>query len=64
GGYGLVASLSRLAGRNLLPSVEDETRLIQHTVDMGAVDGTTGEQKYYVGFRVARYPSRYMISER
>ena len=48
GGYGLVASLSLLAGRDLLPSLEDETRLIQRAVDMGAVDGTTGEQKYYV----------------
>lgn len=48
GGYGLVASLSRLVGRNLLPSVEDETRMIIRAVDLGAVDGTTGEQKYYV----------------
>ena len=48
GGYGLVAALSRLAGRNLLPSVEEDTRLIKQSVDLGAVDGTTGEQKYYV----------------
>jgi len=48
GGYGLVAALSRIAGRNLLPSVEHETRLIQRLVDLGAVDGTTGEGKYYV----------------
>lgn len=48
GGYGLVAALSRLAGRNLLPSLEGDTRLIKLSVDLGAVDGTTGEQKYYV----------------
>ena len=29
GGYGLVAALSRLVGRNLLPSVERETRVIE-----------------------------------
>ncbi len=48
GGYGLVAALSQLAGRNLLPSVENETRLIHRMVDAGAVDGTTGDRKYYV----------------
>ena len=48
GGYGLVAALSLLAGRNLLPDVEEETRLIERAVDIGAVDGTTGEQKYHV----------------
>ena len=42
GGYGLVAALSRLAGRNLLPSVEHETRLIRRMVEIGLVDGTTG----------------------
>lgn len=48
GGYGLVAALSRLAGRNLLPSVEEDTRLIRRMVETGAVDGTSGENKYYV----------------
>ena len=43
GGYGLVTALSRLAGRNLLPSVEHETRLIHRLVEMGVVDGTTGK---------------------
>ena len=43
GGYGLVAALSRLAGRNLLPSVEHETRLIRRMVEIGLVDGTTGD---------------------
>jgi hypothetical protein len=48
GGYGLVAALSKLAGRNLLPTVESETVLIKRSVDMGAVDGTTGDHEYYV----------------
>jgi hypothetical protein len=43
GGYGLVAGLSRLAGKNLLPSVEHETRIIRSMIEAGAVDGTTGE---------------------
>jgi len=43
GGYGLVAALSRLAGRNLLPSVEHETRVIRRMVFTGVVDGTTGD---------------------
>jgi hypothetical protein len=43
GGYGLVAALSRLAGKNLLPTVDHETRLIKRMVEIGVVDGTTGE---------------------
>jgi hypothetical protein len=48
GGYGLVAALSRLTGRDLLPSVEEDRRLIRFMVDRGAVDGATGERRYYV----------------
>ena len=48
GGYGLVAALSCLIGRNLLPSIEDDRRLIERMVNSGAVDGTTGENKFYV----------------
>lgn len=43
GGYGLVAALSALTGRDLLPTVEDERRLVERTAALGAVDGTTGE---------------------
>ncbi|MCH8225205.1 MAG: DUF4392 domain-containing protein [Chloroflexi bacterium] len=43
GGYGLVAALSRLTGRDLLPSLEEETALIHRTVELGAVDGTNGQ---------------------
>ncbi len=48
GGYGLVAALSKLVGRDLLPSAEEDERLIRRMVDAGAVDGTSGENKYYV----------------
>ena len=43
GGYGLVAALSSIVGRNLLPDVEEERRLVERTAALGAVDGTTGE---------------------
>ncbi len=43
GGYGLVAALSRIAGRNLLPSVESETAMLHGMVEAGVVDGTTGD---------------------
>jgi len=43
GGYGLVAALSRLAGRNLLPTAEHETQMIHRMVEIGIVDGTTGK---------------------
>ena len=47
-GYGLVAALSLLKGKNMLPSVEHETQLIEQLVDSGLVDGTTGDSTYYV----------------
>ena len=43
GGYGLVASLSKLAGRNLLPSVEREAQWVRTCVDLGGVDGSSGK---------------------
>ena len=48
GGYGLVAAMSLLSGRNLLPSVEAENHLITRMVDEGAVDGGSGLSRYYV----------------
>ena len=48
GGYGLAASLSKLAGLNLLPSVEDEAELLKRTVDLGSVDGFSSEPRYEV----------------
>ena len=43
GGYGLVAALSKIAGRDLLPTVDEERALVERTAALGAVDGTTGE---------------------
>ena len=48
GGYGLVAAISRMVGRNLLPAVEEDSRLIAEMVDDGAVDGGSGQNRYYV----------------
>ena len=48
GGYGLVAAMSRISGRNLLPSVDDEQALVKRTVDEGAVDGMAASQVYKV----------------
>jgi hypothetical protein len=42
GGYGLVAALSRLTDRQLLPTPEEHRRLILAMVERGAVDGVTG----------------------
>jgi hypothetical protein len=43
GGYGLVAALSSILRRDLLPTVDEERRLVERTAALGAVDGTTGE---------------------
>ena len=48
GGYGLVAALSRLVGRCLLPSLEGEEDIIRRMVDLGAVDGVVGASQYSV----------------
>ena len=48
GGYGLVAAMSLLTGQNLLPSTEHEASVVQRLVDMGLVDGTTGNPAPFV----------------
>jgi len=42
GAYGLVAALSILLKRNLLPGVEWEKKLIEELIKRGAVDGVSG----------------------
>ena len=42
GAYGVLAALSRLTGRNLLPQSVDESACIRRLVSLGAVDGVTG----------------------
>lgn len=46
GGYGLAAALSKLSGKNLLPSVDEDMAVIRKTVDIGAVDGMSAKQEY------------------
>jgi hypothetical protein len=41
GAYGIVAELSRLAGRDLVHSAAEERRMIEACVEAGAVDGIT-----------------------
>ena len=48
GGYGLIAALSLLAGRCLLPSPEEEEAVIRAMVDAGAVDGIAAAPVYGV----------------
>ena len=48
GAYGLIAALSQLANRNLLPTAEEEERVIRQMVDRGAVDGMAAQQVYRV----------------
>ena len=48
GGYGVIAALSQLTGRNLLPSVAQEEEVIRAMVDKGAVDGMAGKPVYAV----------------
>lgn len=56
GAYGLTAALSRLAGRDLLPSVAEEADWVRRCVELGAVDGFSGEAKAYVdGFPLREY---------
>ena len=43
GGYGLVAALSNIVGENLLISIEEEIKLINTLVDLGAVDGVSAK---------------------
>ena len=42
GAYGVLAALSRLTSRNLLPRPVDESACIRRLVALGAVDGVTG----------------------
>ena len=56
GGWGLTAALSRLTGKNLLPTLAEESERINKCVEMGVVDGFTGELKASVdGFPLDEY---------
>lgn len=51
GAYGLVAALSLMTGRQLLPTVEQGYRWVRLAVDAGAVEGFTGTPKDWVDGR-------------
>lgn len=51
GGYGLVAQLGLMTGKDLLPSVEQGYEWVKKTVDVGAVEGLSGESKDWVDGR-------------
>jgi hypothetical protein len=56
GGWGLVAGLSNITGRNLLPTIEEEQARLKKCVEFGLVDGITGEIKPSVdGFSSDEY---------
>lgn len=58
GAWGLIAALSNLTETNLLPTIEEETDRIDKCVELGVVDGFTGEVKPYVdGFPLKEYLS-------
>ena len=51
GAFGLIAGISKKIGKNLLPSVEEGKMMIEKTVDLGAVEGMSGESKPWVDGR-------------
>lgn len=56
GAWGLLASMSRIEGRDLLPTLDDESQRIEACVGAGAVDGFSGERTAKVdGFTLADY---------
>jgi len=56
GGWGLVAGLSHITGKNLLPTIEEEQDRLRACVKLGLVDGFTGETKPVVdGFSSNEY---------
>jgi hypothetical protein len=44
GALGVIAAMSRLRKQNLLPTVPEARELVQQTIALGAVDGTTGKR--------------------
>ena len=53
GCYGLLAALSKITNKNLLPTEEENSNLIIRMVDQGAVDGLIPKKQYSVdGFSI------------
>jgi hypothetical protein len=51
GAFGLIAALSKIKKQNLLLSVEQVKKIIIRSVDLGAVEGLSGEKIYAVDGR-------------
>ena len=51
GAFGLIAGISKKIGKNFLPSVEEGKTMIEKTVELGAVEGMSGESKPLVDGR-------------
>ncbi|MEC7881001.1 MAG: glutamate cyclase domain-containing protein [Chloroflexota bacterium] len=51
GAYGLIAEISSILNKNLLISVDDAKELIIKSVDLGAVEGMSGDSSYAVDGR-------------
>lgn len=51
GAYGLIAGISLKKEKNYLPSVDDGMKMIKQCVDLGAVEGLSGESKPWVDGR-------------
>jgi len=51
GAFGLIAGISKKIGKNLLPSIEEGKMMIEKTVELGAVEGMSGESKPWVDGR-------------
>ena len=52
----MLAAMSLLVGRNLLPSLEEEVACVRACLEAGAVDGFSGERVAKVdGFDLADY---------
>jgi hypothetical protein len=51
GAFGLICAISEIKSINLLPTIEEAKNLIIRSVDLGAVEGLSGEKKYAVDGR-------------
>lgn len=58
GAYGLVASLARMTGQSLLPTVERGYDWVRRAVEAGAVEGFSGEAKDWVDGRTPEEDAR------
>ena len=51
GAFGLICAISEIISINLLPKIKEVKNLIVKSVELGAVEGLSGEKKYAVDGR-------------